>query len=395
MIFKRLLAVFVLLLFGAGLSWAQNFPFPNSTHYHFGIRPAAPQETMDQAALYAYYLWLDDYVTSEGCPAGAYRVHRAEAYDHDTVSEGIGWGMLITVLMDNRQTNTKKYFDGFWQYYRSHLNKKGLMAWKIDRSGKRVQDESATEADQNAALALLFASKQWGNKGQFDYLAEARTLIGNILSFEVEAKTMVLKPGADWGGFSVTNPAYFAPAYYRIFANFDDRWNAVIDRSYKIYDIFYNKYETGLFPDWTVADGSTSPRGNNYTYDACQVPLKIGLDFLWNGQGGKYLDRLNYWLVKESQANPVNIVDGYKLDGTPIGKYRNAAFVGPFAVSATVSNKFQTWLDILYDSLIKTETGGRWGYYPDTLRLISLLVISGNFPNLWEAVPEVPQWQKS
>ncbi len=391
----RILVIAAVLMALAIPGWSTAHPFPHAGKYANGIRPTAAPDSMNQAALYAYYLWSDNYITNEGCPQGAYRVQRAEAYNYDTVSEGIGWGMLITVLMDNQQTDTRRYFDGFWQYYQSHLNKHGLMAWKIARSGKAEFSEAATEADQNVALALLFASKQWGNGGRFNYLSEAGQLISKIFSSEVEAKSFVLKPGADWGGFNATNPGYFAPAYYRIFAQFDDNWLKVADRCYKIYDIFYDRYATGLFPDWTVADGSISYRSNNFTYDACQAPLKISLDYLWNGQGEKYLQKINYWLVQETRSDPAAIVDGYTLDGAPIGKYHNAAFVGPLTVSAMVADKYQTWLDMLYDHLVRMDSGGKWGYYQDTLRLVSLLILSGNFPNLWEAAPEPQEWLKS
>ena len=36
----------------------------------------------------------------------------------------------------------------------------------------------------------------------------------------VEPGTYVIKPGDTWGGTSCTNPSYFAPAWYRIFADF-------------------------------------------------------------------------------------------------------------------------------------------------------------------------------
>jgi endo-1,4-beta-D-glucanase Y len=268
------------------------------------------------------------------------------------------------------------------------------MSWKISRHDTVLEKESATEADQNVALALLLASKQWGSSGLVNYYEEANRLVDKILSGEVEAKSYVLKPGADWGGYSITNPAYLAPAAYRLFERFNNDWAKVLDRSYKIYDLFYERQATGLMPDWTVADGSTSYRGNNYTYDACQIPLKIGQDYLWNGQGGKYLDKISYWIVQQSGSNPAAIVDGYKLDGTPIGKYNNAAFVGPLAIAAMSAPKYQTWLDMLYEHLVKIETGGHWGYYSDTLRLVSLLVLTGNFPNFWQTLPEPEEWLK-
>jgi hypothetical protein len=158
-----------------------------------------------------------------------------------------------------------------------------------------------------------------------------------------------------------------------------------MNKSLSIYDFFYNNHSTGLFPDWTIAKGTAAVNlSYDYTYNACQVPLKIGIDYLWNGEGSKYLDNLSRWIIKKSNGSPKAIVDGYKLDGTAIGSYNNASFVGPFCVAAMVSNKYQSWLNRIYEFLTNIETGGSQGYYQDTLRLISLIVVSGNLPNLWK-----------
>ncbi|MER3524273.1 MAG: hypothetical protein C4326_09455 [Ignavibacteria bacterium] len=46
-----------------------------------------------------------------------------------------------------------------------------------------------------------------------NYLQQAITQINRVYQHEVERNTYVLKPGDTWGGSSVTNPSYFAPAY--------------------------------------------------------------------------------------------------------------------------------------------------------------------------------------
>jgi Glycosyl hydrolases family 8 len=44
-----------------------------------------------------------------------------------TVSEGIGYGMLLAVY-----ANDKASFDGLYNYYKSFLNDDGLMHWQIN-----------------------------------------------------------------------------------------------------------------------------------------------------------------------------------------------------------------------------------------------------------------------
>jgi endo-1,4-beta-D-glucanase Y len=379
---------FLTVLFFAALmvkaAGAAAFPFPQSVKYPFGIRPSLSAEAITRIVQNAYDNWLMLYLTRDGCPENTYRIHRYLANDFDTVSEGIGYGMLIMALMDNEKNQTQRYFDGLWKYYQSYLNEFGLMYWKIDRQGNVISEDSASDGDGDVAMALLYAHKQWGSRGKINYFAEARGLIAKIMSFEVTRDDFVIKPGSEWGGYNITNPSYFDPAFYRVWQGLDPGWNKVLNRCQKIYRYFYDNYKTGLFPDWCVADGSTAYLSYNYSYDACRVPLKIGLDYLWNGKGGEHLEKLSNWITGMTNGNPELIVDGYKLNGTPLGKYNNAAFVGPFCVAAMVSKKHQEWLDKSFSHLVGLETGGRFGYYNDTIRLLSLLIVSGNMHNLWE-----------
>jgi endo-1,4-beta-D-glucanase Y len=360
-----------------------HYPFPCNAKYAFGIKPNIPRETLNHNTQTAFEDWRSRYLTNQGCPPSIWRVHRYTAYDFDTVSEGIGWGMLILVLMENDQNQTQKYFDGLWGYHQSYLNKYGLMSWWIDKNGQVKDQESATEADENIAMALLYADKQWGSAGKINYRAEAENLIRRILSFEVEENTCVIKLGCEWGGSAITDPTYFDPAFYAVWSNFDARWSKVKQRGFALFDIFYAKYATGLFPDWCNANGAATQLSYNYTYDACQVPMKIGLNYLWWGEGDKHLVKLMDWIIQKTGGDPAAIVDGYALDGKTVGKYHNAAFVAPLCVAAMTSKDYQSYLDKLYTHLAAMETGGNWGYYQDTLRLMSLLIVSGNMPNYW------------
>ena len=348
-------------------------------NYQFGIKPAVSQATMYQQVTTAFLDWEGRYVTHEGCPPGTYRVHCGEVYDFQTVSEGIGWGMLFMVLLGDGSDQSREYFDGFWRYYQHYAGPTGLMSWKISARGEVLGSDAATEADENVAMALLYAAKKWP-AGEINYAQAAEGLIGKILSYEVEPRTYVLKPGTAWGGSSNINPAYFDSAYYRGWASFDKKWSRVAARAEQTYEIFYEKYQTGLLPDWCNIKGQPTHLSFDYTYDACQVSLKIGLDFLWYGQNKKYVDRLTKWIKKQTGNDPEKIVDAYRLDGQAIGHYHNAAFVGPLAVAAMCSDRHQEWLSKLYNHLVAMETGGRWGYYQDTLRLMSLIVLAGNMP---------------
>ena len=118
------------------------------------------------------------------------------------------------------------------------------MKWYVDPTGTQACPGldgcgAATDSDEDMAWALVMADRQWGGKGALDedYLAYAKRHIDAIWKNEVEPYApYVLKPGDRWGGSLITNPSYFAPAYYRLFAEVsgNPNWLKVIDSSYDI-----------------------------------------------------------------------------------------------------------------------------------------------------------------
>src|SRR5581483_2787086 len=140
------------------------------------------------------------------------------------VSEGIGYGMLLSVANDDQPL-----FDKLWKFYSDHLDSQGLMNWAMnacDPPGNNNAN-SATDGDLDVAMALVQADVRWSG-----YTAAAKTLIGTIKQFETDSCSnglTVLRNGDKFGGCSDTNPgnmgkvnpSYFAPGYYRVFARVD------------------------------------------------------------------------------------------------------------------------------------------------------------------------------
>ena len=89
---------------------------------------------------------------------------------NDTVSEGISYGMLFAVYMNDKAT-----FDAIWKYEQKHLNAHGLMHWRISSSGTTTGSNSATDADEDMAFALVMADKQWGG-----YTTTATTMLTTV-----------------------------------------------------------------------------------------------------------------------------------------------------------------------------------------------------------------------
>lgn len=392
----RCCAVFIFLVFfsivGAPFCNAANWPFPRDASYPFGIKPShKPQGLLNQDVQTNFDFWRNTFLTQKGAPLGTWRVQRDLGFDQDTVSEGIGYGMLILVLMENPRNNTKAQFDGLLRYHRHFQNSRGLMHWRIDAKGSIVGENSATDAEQDVAMALLLAHWQWGSTGAVHYLNEAKQLMNRIMTYGVEkGKRFVLKPGDTWGGSEVTNPSYYAPSYWRIYrlVTKDARWSDVVVDSYGIINEITTRFSHGLLPDWCDAQGDpTGTMGYTFGYDAVRVPWRIGMDVLWNGPsaspyGKAMISVLNNWIIERSDANPAMIVDGYELDGDPIGEKGGPAFIGAFAVVAQAAGD-QRWLNRIYVHLVdRLQDSSQQTYYDTSLGVLYLLTLTGNWPSL-------------
>jgi len=126
------------------------FPFPHNITYLYGIMPSGRNHLHAQES---YLAWKNNYVTTSG--ACGYR--RVLFNDMSSIySGGIGYGMLLAVNFDDREL-----FDDLWQYYTAHVDSRGLMHWWIGSTcGQILGVSAATDADEDAAFALLLADKQ-------------------------------------------------------------------------------------------------------------------------------------------------------------------------------------------------------------------------------------------
>ena len=356
-------------------------PFPQDIKYPFGFIPGT---ITYEEALNTYNKWKEHYLVE--CNDG-YRV-TCEGFDETRV-EAIGFGMILTAYFGD-----KKEFDGLYHFYKSKRteNANNMMAWNVSCDG--INDPgSATDGDIDVAFSLVVAYNQWGG----DYLKDAKDVIQIIKNSVIITcdSLLVLAPGYSlvsdegpvWGGCDLTDIQYYTPAFFRIFAKVsgDNDWNKLANDTYTLLYAAANP-ETGLVPDWQSASGlpgGNSARFSFYRYDACRVPWRIAMDYLWNGnkKAGNWCTKVSDWA---NSIGPANIRDGYNLDGTENNQgYHNSAFVGGFAVAAMCNN--QKVADAFGTELTSDQLGDDHWFAMCT-RSLYLLAITGNF---WKpAAPE-------
>lgn len=350
-----------------------NFPFPQNTTFPFGIMPNGSDHAV---AHQSYLAWKNNYVTTDGA-CGFRRVVFNDM--HTTYSEGIGYGMLLAVNAGDREL-----FDDLFGYYNNFLDHNGLMHWWIGSNCQVIGITAATDADQDVAFALLQAHQQWCSEGAINYLLSAQTIIDRLYAYTVEAGTYVLKPGDNWGGSHVTNPSYFAPAYYRAFreATGNAGWDSVITKCYEILSNAAH-HTTGLVPDWCQANGQPANGfAYYYYYDATRTPWRIALDYLWYGDQRAYDFSTKISDFARGIAAP-NILEGYHLDGSPLNWSHINVFIGPFGAGAMATDKtYQAFCDSMYNENVITVPGFIPGnYYNYSLRTLTLFLQTGNFLN--------------
>ena len=277
------------------------------------------------------------------------------------VSEGIGYGMLAAVNMNDQDA-----FDKLWAYYLAHTNANGVMDWNTEPCGDAWEFNGASDAELDAAMALIQADARWGG-----YAADATNLITIIRDFETEVCSgrIVLKAGDAWGSCDRINPSYFAPAYYRAFAQFvpdqAQHWNDMVVDTYELYDIMQTRMG-GLFPDWVNSDGSDN--GGQYWWEACRVPWRVATDYAWScsTDAADSLAALDAWVDSNGGIAGVDRPNNSCFNG-------GFALTGVSASQAELDSNVTAWL---------ANSQEDTAYYQSTLRVLYMLVAAGQFASI-------------
>jgi len=369
--------IFIVLLFSSIVVAAAKFPFPQQTKYPNGIVPSGISFSDVQTV---YNVWLKGYYEEQGDLA---RVK----FDtpSQTVSEGIGYGMLIMVYMDNETNNTQPKFDKLWNYWKKFPSSGALMHWKTSGFSSVVESGSATDGDIDAACALVLAYKQWGDE---KYLTGAKAIMAAIKAGDVSNN--LLDGGDQW---SAINPSYMSTVATQIFQDVDPSggWGTIQSSCYSHLKSSQNG-TTGLWPNWT----SGSPAGYNcppcYGFDAARIPWRLGWAYAWyaHADAKTTCSKIVDWFKTKTSDNPGSIGQHYNQDGSLAagGSPDNIpTFLGPLVIAGMVDAKYQTWVDKGYTRLRSFGMGDD-KYYNECIELLSMLLLSGNMPDLTKAEPK-------
>jgi endoglucanase len=320
--------------------------------------------------------------------------------DNITTSEGQSYTMFRAVIMGDQET-----FDATYKWTKDILKRKedNLFSWLFGKKPdgtygvltERGGFNSASDADSDIALALIFAFNRWHQK---EYLDDAIAIIEDIWEKEVIViDGLPYLTANNVEKFTpdeiIINPSYFAPYSYRIFAELDPEhdWTGVVDSSYKV----LNESTTILPPDWLIIDkdtGETSPTSvknltTNFGYDALRVPWRIALDYEWNKEprAKAYLDKLSF--LSQEWSRKKKIASTYSHDGKVINDHEVPAMyggvIGYFMVSnpSLAEDVYNRKLKYLYNP-DKNAWKNTLSYYDDNWAWFGIGLYNHLIPNI-------------
>lgn len=372
--------------------------------------------------LQAWTEWRDAQITTNNAGGnGRYRV-MGGVNESSTVSEGQAYGMLFASIFDEQAI-----FDGLYLFAKDHFNNNGVMDWHIGNPGQRLGTGGATDAEVDMALSLVNAcvkvdQNSWGSSPTgIDYCLEASNLINAILTYEVDQPGSTppagltnnqggeLLPGDMWNTSieypsGIINLSYFPPGYFTVFGKFTNNeaaWEAVNDRNYSVVDLVQAQTDncSGLVPNWNTYAGSPQLvpwQTNNYSwwsYDAARFSWRVAVDHAWYARP-EATETMNELAGFFSSTGFSNIGE-HGMDGTLKGSgpypffmanAASAVWAAPNPLAVTCGSATGTLKESpqsAYNSVLSTKDTPN-SYYGNAWRLLSMLLMTGNFPNFYE-----------
>ncbi len=333
-----------------------------------------------------------------------------------TTSEGQSYAMLRAVWMGD-----KNAFDQSWTWTKDNLKRPNdhLFAWLFGRRSDGTYgvltsqggDTTASDADQDIAMALIFAYARWQDPA---YLDAARGIVHDIWELEVVTTsdgTPYLSAN-NYEKFSqsptaIVNPSYLSPAAYRIFAQVDPEhpWMRVVDSSYRLLNESVEsplggEASDGLPPDWIRVHKRTgalsAPGGDlstNFSYDALRVPWRLALDYQWYGDERAVTTLKKMHRLSEAWHEGGALASSYTHGGSVIAPEEVPAMyggtLGYFIVAdpTLAAQLYETKLQYLFNPGANAWKE-RLSYYDDNWAWFGIGLYNKLLPNLAASLPQ-------
>jgi endo-1,4-beta-D-glucanase Y len=272
------------------------------------VNAPAPDRRADVAAR----RFLDTYVTGEG------RVQRLDQ-GGDTVGEGQAYGMLVAAAVGEEQR-----FDAIWDWTKKNMRRPDGLISFLWQDGRVVDPEAASDADVDAARALLAAACHFDRPSlRREALELGRAIMANETASFQGSPLLAAGPWAR-GNPVTLNPSYFSPATFAALgaATRDGRWGSLSASSRSVAEVLMPGAGR-LPPDWASIDGGEPvPIGTpgdpdappRFGFDAARTLVRLAED---PDPAGRRI-AAGAWPAFEGR-DPAEIPVEHDLSGQPIG----------------------------------------------------------------------------
>jgi oligosaccharide reducing-end xylanase len=367
------------------------------------IETAFQQLFHGDAATQTVFYW-------SGQNANGRLAYLSDINNRDVRSEGMSYGMMITVQLDK-----KAEFDALWNWSRTYMYHEdpkhpayGFFSWSMNTDGTPRSESPAPDGEEYWAMALYFASACWGDgSGIYNYHRVADRLLSDIKNREVIKGPWASRPTrteTDGAQFNLqhkmvrftpdmarpdhTDPSYHLPAFYELWA----RWGPPADRVFwaeaaKVSRDFFLKATnpvTALAPDYANFDGTPVASGFNarsatFGPDAWRTAANWSVDWSWwaaDPRERELGDRIQAFFESKGIATYGN---RWSLDGTiQLDTPHSTALVATNAVAglAATNPRAIKFVEELWNAAIPS---GQYRYYDGMWYLMGLLHCSGEF----------------
>lgn len=414
---------------GSGYNFGSRLDGP----YPFGIKPTGfTNATMDGYCQSAYNTWKANRLKPGPTFTPTYGIYAGQSLSGiyyvftnqgsppgtiATVSEAIGYGMLITVIMAGYDVNAQSYFDGMYKLARGRpayamtttANANiYLMDWELNNDATLSSAGGgwdANDGDMDIALALLMAHRQWGSAGAINYHQQALNTIAALKATAFTQGTQLtglpyIPPSGATHDCSRTSDYMLGHFTAYKAATGDVFWDSARASCISLLQTIDTNYEgtNHLPPDWIQYPLSTiafptagcprpspgniieGPYEGDYAQNAVRVPWRLGTDFI-------YSNDTNVHNLVKNLCTKISTIAGnsatqtswaYDLTGTSLSGslYYEPSQDACQMVGAMVDATLQTWLNNL---LTQLGTNYNSNYFSAELSLLCMIVASGNW----------------
>jgi endo-1,4-beta-D-glucanase Y/4-amino-4-deoxy-L-arabinose transferase-like glycosyltransferase len=302
--------------------------------------------------------------------------------------------MLMAVWMNDKST-----FDELWGWAHLHLQNQNSLLYTTNRPG--AAPKTATDADTDAALALLLAERRWNDAS---YGRQGREMVQSIWEYEVvDINGAPYLAAGDWAVGDdqvIFAPSAFVPYAYHLFAAADPghNWWYLLSNSYQVLADVSSaplgaERSAGLPPAYVGIDRTTgefranpqgAPAGSAFDATAAQVYWRVGLDAQWHddGRADSFLTASRF--LRDEWRARGGFVSSYAHDGTPQGQAESLLLESavlprlmaddPGAGHALYATKLATAFD-------QSKNEGQWGNGDDIAQQRWLWLATGLYDN--------------